>query len=107
VDLNIESHMHGHILHLTILRHQFGLAKKLIERYGANAGSLNGNGSNIAHILFANFSQNTATAKQLASKFHEFKVDVNLVDNNGLAPIHVAVKKFQLEALEHAHFLNL
>ena len=46
-------------------------------------------------------------AKSLASKFFEFKLDVNLVDNNGLAPIHVAVKKFQLEALEYAHFMNL
>lgn len=86
--------MHGHILHLTILRHQFDLARTLIERHGANANALNGNGSNIAHILFANFSQNAEAAKRLASKFHDFKVDVNLVDNNGLAPIHVAVKKF-------------
>jgi ankyrin repeat protein len=66
----------------------------LIESHGANPNALNGNGSNIAHILFANFQQDIEQAQRLTSKFPAYKVNINLVDNNGLAPLHVAVKKF-------------
>ena len=43
------------MVHLAILKHQFLLAKRMIEDYGADPHTLNINGSNLVHILFANF----------------------------------------------------
>ena len=92
---------YGHPLHLCILKHKFTQALYLIESRKVNAKTLNPNGSNAMHILFANF-QFDQGAEVLANRLAKRGVSLNLVDNNGLTPIHVAIKKNQLKALEFA-----
>ena len=106
VDLDIVCPKYGCPLHLCILKHRFELAMSLIEEKVANPHILNPNGSNVMHILFANFMYNEVEAEKLAMKLIEVKVNINLVDNNGLTPIHVAIKKSQRKALEFALRFN-
>jgi ankyrin repeat protein len=54
------------------------------------------------HILFANFSFDEENAEALALKLINSNINLNLIDNNGLTPIHVAIKKNQTRALEFA-----
>jgi len=64
---------------------------------------LNPNGSNTLHILFANFSFGEDGESQLlADALIGRGIDLNLIDNNGLSPVHVAIKKGQLSALKYA-----
>ena len=52
------------------------------------------------HILFANFQyDSTGISESLALRMIRKNVNINLVDNNGLTPIHVAIKKNQVKAL--------
>jgi|LauGreDrversion4_2_1035121.scaffolds.fasta_scaffold90129_2 hypothetical protein len=47
------------------------------------------------HILFANFEQGDANnySEIIADKLIQKRVNINHVDNNGLSPLHVAIKK--------------
>jgi ankyrin repeat protein len=47
------------------------------------------------HILFANYQQGETNnySQQIAKKLIQKHVDINHVDNNGLSPLHVAIKK--------------
>lgn len=60
------------------------------------------------HILFANYQQGEANnySQQIAKKLIQKHVDINHVDNNGLSPLHVAIKKSQIKAIEFAKFHN-
>ena len=78
---------------MSILKHKFELALRMIVECNANPHLLNPNGSNSMHILFANYSYDLTIAETLANKMIGMEIDINLVDNNGLTPIHVAVKK--------------
>ena len=73
---------------------------QLIEARNVNPHTLNPNGSNAMHILFANFQyDSTGISESLALRMIRKNVNINLVDNNGLTPIHVAIKKNQVKAL--------
>lgn len=93
VNLDLTSPKYGCPLHLSVLKHKFDLAYRIIEERGANPHILNPNGSNIMHILFANYMYDEVLAEKLALKIIKERVNINLVDNNGLTPIHVAIKK--------------
>jgi len=55
LNLDMVSPKYGCPLHLCILKHKFELAAHMIEAKGANPHILNPNGSNVMHILFANY----------------------------------------------------
>ena len=99
LNLDIVSPKYGCPLHLCILKHKFDLASHLILDKGANPHILNPNGSNSMHILFANYMFDEVKAKALALNIINKGVNINLMDNNGLTPLLVAIKKSQLKAL--------
>ena len=68
---------------------------------------LNNNNSNLLHILFANFSHDARNAPQLADLLIRSNVSLNLVDKDGKSPLHVALKKQQLQALQYIHEYNI
>lgn len=106
LDLNVSSPKYGSPLHLSILKHKFSLALTMIEEKDINTHNVNPNGSNAMHVLFANYMFDEQHAEKLAIKLIKEKVNVNLVDNNGLTPIHVAINKSQMKALEFAWQFN-
>ena len=65
----------------------------------------NMNGSNALHILFANFSDDPR-AEALVIRLIKAGVDVNHLDDNWLAPIHIAIKKNHISAVELALKIN-
>ena len=68
---------------------------------------LNNNNSNLLHILFANFSHDAKNAPKLADLLIESNVSLNLVDKDGKSPLHVALKKQQIQALQYIHDYNI
>jgi ankyrin repeat protein len=68
---------------------------------------LNLNQSNLLHILFAHFGQNPKHAPQLADLLIARNIDINHVDRDGKSPLHLALKKFQIDALKYCHEYNL
>lgn len=75
----------------------------MIEVRKVNPHILNPNGSNALHILFANYQfDDQASAEGLALRIIKKNVNLNLVDNNGLTPLHVAIKKSQVKAIQFA-----
>ena len=59
------------------------------------------------HILFANFDSDPASATSLGNKLIDLNINLNLIDNNGLSPLHVAIKKNQIVALKYAMKHNI
>jgi len=51
------------------------------------------------HILMANFNGDLKNAAILANYLIDNNLEVNLIDSEGKSPLHVAVKKQQIEAL--------
>lgn len=106
IDLNSNAIKYGAPIHMSILKHNFVLALRLIEEKGVFPHSLNSNGSNAMHVLFANFMSDEDNAKILANALIHKNININLVDTNGLTPLHVAIKKNQTKALEFAFNYN-
>ena len=101
------SHQQHPILYWTVFKYQFKLTIDLIQKYGADPTVLNNNNSNLLHILFANFSHDAKNAPKLADLLIESNVSLNLVDKDGKSPLHVALKKNQLQALQYVHDYNI
>ena len=95
------------ILYWAVFKYQFRLAIDLISKYGADPTVLNNNNSNLLHILFANFSHDARHAPELADLLVASNVSLNLVDKDGKSPLHVALKKQQLQALQYIHEHNI
>lgn len=72
---------------------------RVLDTTKCNPHILNPNGSNSMHILFANFENDPNLAAQLGTKLIQHGINLNLIDNNGLSPLHVAIKKNQVVAL--------
>lgn len=106
MNLDLVSPKFGCPLHLCILKHKFLLACKLLQTNKANPHITNPNGSNALHILFANYQFDTDFAESLGLSLLALRINLNLIDNNGLSPIHVAIKKNQQKALVFAENHN-
>jgi hypothetical protein len=91
--MNIVSPKFGCPLHLSILKHKFSLALRILNLDTVNPHITNTNGSNAIHILFANYAFEEENSESLAIKLINLKANLNLIDNNGLSPLHVAIKK--------------
>ena len=57
--------------------------------------------------MFANFSHDPNHAPRLADLLIEHKVSLNLVDKDGKTPLHVAIKKQQIQAMQYIHDHNI
>ena len=66
---------------------------RVLAENHANPHIINPNGSNAMHILFANFQFDEDNAEALALKLIHNQINLNLIDSNGLTPLHVAIKK--------------
>ena len=103
-----QPHQQQHpVLFWTVFKYQFKLTIELIQKYGADPAVLNNNNSNLLHILFANFSHDPVNAPNLADLLVNHKVSLNLIDKDGKSPLHVAIKKQQIQALQYIHDFNI
>jgi len=58
------------------------------------------------HLIFANFHFDEEGATTLAKTLIKHKINVNLVDQLGFSPIHVALKKNEASAVQFAVRMN-
>ena len=80
------------------MKFRYDLALDLLDLPEVNPSMPNMNGSNALHILFANFSDDPR-AEALVIRLIKAGVDVNHLDDNWLAPIHIAIKKNHIGAV--------
>ena len=82
---------------------------QLIIDHKVDCSVLTASKSNLLHILFSVFESagNLIEAACLAKELIKRGVNPNLVDDEGKTPLHVAVKKYQTEAIKFAISFNL
>ena len=64
-----------------------------------NPHVLNTIGANLIHLLFVKYDKDTIQAFAILKKCIKRGVNVNLVDQIGAAPVHIALRKKQYQAL--------
>lgn len=63
-------------------------------------------GANICHLLFVKYEKDPILAKKILLKCLKIGVDLNHVDSLKAAPIHVAIRKRQYQAISDCVSLN-
>ena len=96
---NSVSPKYGSPLHIAIMKHKYEIANRMLKMRGVNPNVTNEHGSNPLHILFANFTVGGEASVKLGKNLALMRVNLNLIDGNGLSPIHVAIKRNQQRAL--------
>lgn len=109
VELNIKSlkHGYGYPLHMAILLQKFDIALQLLQMHDKiDPHCLNTVGANIVHLLFVKYDKDAVTAHQILQQCLQTDVNVNLVDQMQTAPIHIALRKKQYQAIKDIIQLN-
>ena len=110
VDLNLLNQKHGYPLHIAILSHKFEIAKRLIflnRRYQqVDVSALTTIRANIIHLLFVKYDKDSVLAYEILKECIRQKVNVNHIDDLKAAPIHVAMRKRQYQALQDCILIN-
>ena len=58
------------------------------------------------HLLFVKYDKDVTLSMQILTKCISLGVDVNLVDQINAAPIHIALRKKQYQAIKDMTSLN-
>lgn len=101
IDINKQSLKHGYPLHMAILSHKFDIACDLMRMtHKIKPDVLNSIGANLVHLLFVNYDNDAVNAFKILKLCIYLKVNPNLVDQIQAAPIHIALRKKQYQALK-------
>ena len=109
VNLNVKSlkHGYGYPLHMAILLQKFDIALQMLEMHDQiNPHCLNTVGANIVHLLFVKYDKDAGIARQILKKCLEIGINVNLIDQMQTAPIHIALRKKQYQAVKDMILFN-
>jgi ankyrin repeat protein len=82
-------------------KHHFALASQMILK-GADTFVVTQNQANLLHIVMANFDTDLDNAAELADLLVTSGVQTKQLDRDGKSPLHLAVKKDQVDALIYA-----
>lgn len=106
LDLNKLSLKHGYPLHIAILTEKFDIALDLLHSASTNPHVYNTIGANIIHLLFVKYDRDAVTAFRILNRCLALCVNVNLVDQIYAAPIHIALRKKQYQAIKDMVQIN-
>ena len=107
LDLNKISLKHGYPLHISILTEKFDIALDILNHPDCNPHVVNTIGANIVHLLFVKYDKDISLSKRILNRCISLGVDVNLVDQINAAPIHIALRKKQYQAIKDIIHLNI
>lgn len=93
-------------MHIAILTEKFDIALDLLHSPATNPHVLNTIGANIIHLLFVKYDKDAETALRILHRCLDLGVNVNLVDQIYAAPIHIALRKKQYQAIKDMVSIN-
>eukprot|EP00831_Metopus_contortus_P032749 TRINITY_DN26396_c0_g1_i1.p1 TRINITY_DN26396_c0_g1~~TRINITY_DN26396_c0_g1_i1.p1 ORF type:complete len:440 (-),score=31.98 TRINITY_DN26396_c0_g1_i1:367-1686(-) len=94
IDLTLCHPKFGSVLIIAIIKGQFGIAEQMLNCDKINPNARDVHNITVLHYIFSNFSTNPTVARKLCSILLEkFKCNLNLVNDNGMSPLHCAAKK--------------
>jgi hypothetical protein len=105
-DLNFCNPRHGFPFHIAVLSQKFDIALRMLDLDCIDATVKSNIGANIGHLLFVKYDKDPILAKKILFKCEEHKVDLNHIDTLKAAPIHVAIRKRQYQAIIDCVELN-
>ena len=106
LNLNKISLKHGYPLHISILTEKFDIALYILNDPNCDPHVLNTIGANVVHLLFVKYDKDVNLCMKILNKCISLGVDVNLVDQINAAPIHIALRKKQYQAIKDMVSLN-
>ena len=95
----------GSPLHLATYKHETWLVKELIRR-GADVNSRDCEGNTPLHIVLGVFNKNKRKCASLAEALLAAGAHVNALNNENWAPIHLAARRGQTEAIKWLIYQN-
>ena len=106
LDVNLHAGEHGYPLHYAIMSEKFDIALALVSSREIDPHVLNTIGANMVHLLFVKYDKEATLAYEILKRSIELGVDMNLVDSIGAAPIHIALRKKQYQAIRDMVLIN-
>lgn len=104
--LNQLSLKHGYPLHIAILANKFDIVLDMLNRDDVDPKVMNTIGANCVHLLFVKYDKDSILAYEILKKLIAKGVNVNLVDQIGGSPVHIALRKNQYQAISDCISLN-
>lgn len=102
IDANINSEKYGNCLHLALSRNNYEICQLILKLNCFNANCKDKNGNNPLHILMSQFSEENGDPRIIADLLIKKYCLINELNLTKMAPIHLAAKKNQKEALKYA-----
>ncbi|EGR31963.1 leucine rich repeat protein [Ichthyophthirius multifiliis] len=101
VDCNKGGGNYGSCLALGVCKVQYFLVRDLI-RFGAQVNKPNAEGNTPLHFIFSNFIKDPEESAKIAQILLDNGANPNLENNEKWTPLHLAVKKGSIEAVQFA-----
>ena len=91
----------GSALHIAAARQRVGLVKDLLK-YAAKPDLVDAEGNTPLHVLCSIFSKNLISSREIAIMLMGSGADPNLPNNDGWTPLHLAIRRGQIDCLKWA-----
>jgi ankyrin repeat protein len=97
-NVNIGGGIYGSALHLAVAKNDVELVKELVEK-SCRLDQKNCDGNTIMHILMINFNKHKTTSQEIGEILIRAGTDVNSLNRDNWAPLHIASRKAQNSAI--------
>jgi len=91
----------GSALHIATARQRVGLVKDLLK-YNAKPDQYDAEGNTPLHVLCSIFSKSLISSREIAIMLMGSGADPNLPNNDGWTPLHLAIRRGQIDCLKWA-----
>jgi hypothetical protein len=93
---------------MAILSQKFDVALQLLKmKEEIDPNVLNTIGANLVHLLFVKYDKDALLSQKILRECVNLGVNVNHIDQIHAAPIHIALRKKQVEAIKDMVALNV
>lgn len=97
-NINIGGGIYGSALHLAVAKNDSALVQDLVSK-SCRLDQRNCDGNSIIHILMINFGKHKKTSKEIGESLIAAGADVNILNRDNWAPLHIASRKAQNSAI--------
>lgn len=104
-NVNIGGGIYGSALHLAIAKNEVWLVNELIN-LNCRLDQRNCDGNTVMHILMINFNKQKESSQEIGESLIKAGVEVNLMNRDNWAPLHIAARKSQNSAISWIRHVN-